>query len=92
MLSDVILDEVQVPAGNRIGAPGTGFGLVLATLATFRVSVAGAAVGMADAALVEAVRHARGREQFGVSLGRLGSVPEHLASCWTDIEMARALT
>lgn len=36
MLSDVILDEVQVPAGNRIGAPGTGFGLVLATLATFR--------------------------------------------------------
>jgi len=26
VLSDVILDEVQVPAGNRIGAPGTGFG------------------------------------------------------------------
>lgn len=92
VLSDVILDDVQVPVGNRIGAPGKGFGLVLATLATFRVSVAGAAVGMADAALAEAVQHARGREQFGVSLARLGSVPEHLASCWTDIEMARSLT
>ena len=45
VLSDVILENVEVPLDNRIGAPGDGFNLVLATLATFRVSVAGAAVG-----------------------------------------------
>ncbi|WP_310276850.1 acyl-CoA dehydrogenase family protein [Haloactinomyces albus] len=92
VLGDVVLDEVRVPVEYRLGAPGEGFKLVLATLATFRVSVAGAAVGTAQAALEEAVRHASGREQFGVSLARLGSVPASLATSWTEIEMARALT
>ncbi|PXY36902.1 acyl-CoA dehydrogenase [Prauserella flavalba] len=92
VLGDVLLDGVRVPAGNRLGEPGKGFSLVLATLATFRVSVAGAAVGLAQAALEEAVRHAAGREQFGVSLARLGSVPGNLALSWTDIEGARTLT
>lgn len=92
VLGDVLFDDVRVPAANRLGAPGEGFKLVLATLATFRVSVAGAAVGTAQAALQEAVRHAGGREQFGVSLARLGSVPEALATSWTEVEMARALT
>ena len=92
VLGDVVLEQVRVPATHRIGATGEGFRLVLATLATFRVSVAGAAVGLATAALTEAVRHAAGREQFGVPLARLGSVPAALASSWCDIEMARALT
>jgi acyl-CoA dehydrogenase len=92
VLGDVVLDGVTVPASHRLGAPGAGFTLVLATLATFRVSVAGAAVGLATAALTEAVRHCAAREQFGVPLARLGPVPAALASSWTDIEMARALT
>ncbi len=92
VLSDVVLENVRVPADHRIGEAGKGFGLVLATLATFRVSVAGASVGMAEAALRLALEHANDRQQFGTSLSRLGSVPEHLASCWTDIEAARSLT
>ncbi|MEU8802958.1 acyl-CoA dehydrogenase family protein [Spirillospora sp. NPDC048819] len=92
VLGDVVLDGAEVPADHRIGGPGEGFSLVMATLATFRVSVAGAAVGMAEAALMEAVRHSVGREQFGMPLARLGSIPEHLATAWTEIEMARSLT
>ena len=92
VLGDVMFDDVRVSAEHRIGEPGQGFPLVLATLATFRVSVAGAALGVADAALKEAVRHAAGRELFGAPLARLGSVPMTLASAWAEIEMARALT
>jgi acyl-CoA dehydrogenase len=92
VLGDVILDDVRVPADHQVGEPGQGFRLMLATLATFRVSVAGAAVGLADAALREAVRHTAGRQQFGTPLARLGPVPAMLASSWADIEMARALT
>lgn len=92
VLGDVVLENVRVPSDHRLGAKGAGFKLVLSTLATFRVSVAGAAVGLAQAALIEAVRHTSGREQFGVSLARLGAIPAALASSWTDIEMARALT
>jgi acyl-CoA dehydrogenase len=92
VLGDVVLDGVRVPADHRIGQPGEGFRLALATLATFRVSVAGAAVGLAQAALDEAVRHTSSREQFGTPLARLGPVPGMLARSWTDIEMARSLT
>jgi acyl-CoA dehydrogenase len=92
VLGDVVLDGVRVPADHRIGQPGQGFSLALTTLATFRVSVAGAAVGLAQAALDEAVRHTSSREQFGTPLARLGPVPGLLARSWTDIEMARSLT
>jgi acyl-CoA dehydrogenase len=92
VLGDVLLDDVRVPTDHQVGEPGQGFRLMLATLATFRVSVAGAAVGLADAALREAVRHTAGRQQFGTPLARLGPVPAMLASSWADIEMARALT
>jgi acyl-CoA dehydrogenase len=92
VLGDVVLDNVRVPLENRVGEPGKGFALMLATLATFRVSVAGAAVGVAQAALDEALRHTTQREQFGVPLARLGPVPSLLAMSWTEIEMARSLT
>ena len=77
---------------HRLGEPGKGFKLMLATLATFRVSVAGAAVGLAQAALEEALRHTTAREQFGVPLARLGPVPAKLAESWVEIEMARAMS
>jgi acyl-CoA dehydrogenase len=92
VLGDVIFDGARVPANHRLGEPGSGFRMVLATLATFRVSVAGAAVGLAQAALNEAVRHTASREQFGMPLARLGPVPTMLARSWTEIEMARSLT
>jgi acyl-CoA dehydrogenase len=76
----------------RLGRPGQGLDLVLATLGVFRVSVAGAAVGLAQAALNEAVRHTRTRVQFGQPLARLGPVAQMLADCWVEIEMTRLLT
>jgi len=91
-LGDIHFDRVAIDESDRIGAPGSGFELILATLATFRVSVAGAAVGLAQAALEEAVIHASGREQFGKPLARLGAVEERLADSWAEIEAARLLT
>lgn len=92
VLGDVVLEDVRVPVDHRLGEPGQGFRLMLSTLATFRVSVAGASVGLAEAALHEAVKHATTREQFGMPLAKLGGVPATLATCWADIEAARAIT
>jgi len=91
VLGDVRFDDVRLPEAARLGEPGAGMELVLATLGIFRVSVAGAAVGLAQAALEEAVRHTRTRIQFGRPLARLGPVAQMLADCWTEIEMARLL-
>jgi len=92
VIGDVILDDVRVPLDCRVGLAGQAFPLVLQTLATFRVSVAGSAVGLAQAALDEAVAHTTGREQFGSTLARLGPIPQMLGTCWTEIEQARLLT
>jgi acyl-CoA dehydrogenase len=92
VLGDVIFDNVRVPLDSRIGEPEKGFALVLATLASFRVSVAGAAIGVAQAALDEALRHTTTRVQFGGTLAEIGSVSQGLALSWTEIEMARAFT
>jgi acyl-CoA dehydrogenase len=92
VLGEVTFDNVELPLDARLGKPGDGFDLVLATLGVFRVSVAGAAVGLAQAALHEAVRHTHNRIQFGKPLARLGQVAAMLADCWTEIEMARLFT
>jgi acyl-CoA dehydrogenase len=92
VLGDVRFEDVRLPADARLGQSGEGMDLVLATLGVFRVSVAGAAVGLAQAALEEAVRHTRTRKQFGRPLARLGAVAEMLADSWTEVEMARLLT
>lgn len=92
VLGEITFDDVELPPDCRLGQAGEGLQLVLGTLGVFRVSVAGAAVGLAQAALEEAVRHTRTRVQFGRPLARLGPVAQLLADSWTEIEMARLLT
>jgi len=92
VLGDVIFDGVELPAAARLGEPGKGLALVLATLACFRISVAAASVGLAQTALEEATRHARTREQFGRPLARLGPVAALLADSWADVASTRLLT
>lgn len=91
VIGDVVFDDVRLPLDSRVGTPGQAFSLVLETLATFRVSVAGSAVGLAQAALDEAVRHTTGREQFGTTLARLGPMPQMLGTSWMEVEQARLM-
>ena len=92
VLGELDFHDVALPAAARLGEPGTAFRNVLATLAVFRISVAGAAVGLMEGALEEAVRHTRDREQFGRPLARHGPVATLLADSWSDLEAARLLT
>ena len=91
ILGELDFDGVVVPEENRLGVPREAFSLMLRTLAVFRVSVAGAAVGLAQAALDEALRHVTTREQFGRPLIHLGAVAQNVALSWTEVEAARAL-
>jgi acyl-CoA dehydrogenase len=90
-VAEVEFSRVRVPASHRVGAPGEAFALVLATLTVFRASVAGSAVGLAQAALDEAVRHCAERTQFGRPLYKHGPVAALLADSAADVEMARLL-
>ncbi len=91
VLGEVTFDRVRLPASARLGEPGAGFRHVLATLSVFRISVAGAAVGLMDGALTCAANHAATREQFGRPLVRLGPVAGLLADSWAELEATRLL-
>jgi acyl-CoA dehydrogenase len=90
-VAEVRLDGVRLPAAHRVGAPGAAFSEVLKTLTVTRASVAGSAVGLAQAALDEAVRHCARREQFGRPLYKHGPVAALLADSAADVEMSRLL-
>jgi acyl-CoA dehydrogenase len=92
VLGELDFHDVVLPESARLGAPGSAFRHVLATLSVFRISVAGAAVGLMEGALEEAVRHTREREQFGRPLAKHGPVAALLADSWSDLEAARLLT
>jgi acyl-CoA dehydrogenase len=92
VLGELEFHDVAVPLDAILGEPGRGFDLVLATLSVFRVSVAGASLGLARAALEEAARHAANRQQFGRPLARLGAVADMLGASWAELEAARLLT
>ncbi len=91
ILGELEFDDVVVPADHRLGVTGKAFSLMLQALAVFRASVAGSAVGLAQAALDEAVAHAKTREQFGAPLFELGAVSQSLALSWVEVETIRSM-
>jgi alkylation response protein AidB-like acyl-CoA dehydrogenase len=77
--------------GERLGAPGAGMRIALATLDAGRIGIAAQAVGIAQAGLDVASAYARERNAFGAPIARLGPIQEKLAEMQTEIEAARAL-
>ena len=70
-LATLKFDACRVPVTNRLGAPGEGFKVAMATLDIFRSTVGAAALGFARRALHEMVEHAATRKLFGAPLGDL---------------------
>jgi acyl-CoA dehydrogenase len=83
--------DCRVPLANRLGAPGEGFKVAMATLDIFRSSVGAAALGLARRALDEAVRRAATRKLFGAPLADLQLTQASLAESAVDIDAAALL-
>ncbi len=81
----------ETPA-ERLGAPGGGMRIALATLDGGRIGIAAQAVGIAQAALDLATGYALERRAFGAPIGSFQAIQHKLADMQTEIEAARALT
>jgi acyl-CoA dehydrogenase len=86
------LQDVRVPAANRIGAEGDGFKIAMATLDFTRPGTAIGAVGVAQAAYEHAVAYAKERVTFDVPIAMHQGVNFLIADMATEIEAARLLT
>ena len=85
------LDGVFVPGAQVLGEVDQGFRLAMRVLDLFRPSVGASVVGMAQAALDAAVRHASARKAFGRPIREFQAVSHLLAEMATRLEAARLL-
>jgi len=92
LVSEVLFNDVRVPANQMLGRRGDGFRIAMETLDCGRISIAAQAVGIAQASLDAAVRHARTRVQFGKPIADLEAIRWMIADMATEIEAARLLT
>ncbi|MET9962113.1 acyl-CoA dehydrogenase family protein [Streptomyces sp. NPDC006326] len=84
-------DGVRVPDSRRIGEEGQGFTIALAALDAGRLGIAACAIGVAQAALDEALSYALDRKQFGHPIADFQGLRFMLADMATKIEAGRAL-
>jgi alkylation response protein AidB-like acyl-CoA dehydrogenase len=89
--AQVHLDGVHVPDTRRIGEEGQGFTVALSALDSGRLGIAACAVGVAQAALDEALAFTTSRQQFGRPLADFQGLRFVLADMATAIEAGRAL-
>ena len=90
--SSIILEDVRVPAGNRLGNEGDGFKVAMNTLDGGRIGIAAQAVGIARAAMEDALAYAKERKQFGQAISEFQAIQWMLADMATEIDAARLLT
>ncbi|NDJ35334.1 MAG: acyl-CoA dehydrogenase [Chloroflexi bacterium] len=90
-VSDIVLENVRVPAENRLGEEGQGFYIAMKYFAHNRPVVSALAVGLARAAYEYALDYARQRVQFGKPIIANQSISFMLADMAIEIEAARLL-
>ncbi|MBX9841134.1 MAG: acyl-CoA dehydrogenase family protein [Xanthobacteraceae bacterium] len=90
-LARLKFDGVRVPATHRLGKPGEGFKVAMATLDIFRATVGAAALGFARRALHETIEHAATRKLFGAPLADLQLTQAAIADSATEVDAAALL-
>jgi butyryl-CoA dehydrogenase len=89
---DLVLDGVEVSDRERLGEENAGFTIARHALESGRIAIAAQALGVGQAALDEALNHARTRQTFGRPIAQYQAIQWFLADMATELEAARMLT
>jgi len=89
--TELIMNDCRIPKDRILGRNGQGFLIAMRTLDIARPGIGSIAVGLAQAALDEAVKYARQRIQFGQPIISFQALQHMLADMATNLEASRAL-
>jgi butyryl-CoA dehydrogenase len=90
--AQLFFEDCKVPDSAILGEEGDGFKIAMSTLDGGRIGVAAQAVGIARAALEEAVRYSKERKAFGKPISNFQGLQFMIADMATKLEASRLLT
>jgi alkylation response protein AidB-like acyl-CoA dehydrogenase len=90
--AELIFEDCRVPADHLLGERGQGFVQAMQVLEGGRIAMAAMAVGIAQAAVDQAVKYMKQRTAFGKTLAEFNGLQGMLADIATEVEVARLLT
>jgi acyl-CoA dehydrogenase len=89
--NQLFIDDLEVPAADRIGEEGEGFRYILESFNPERILIGAEAIGIGRAALRRAVQYAKDRVVFGRPIGQNQSIQHPLAESWMELEAANLM-
>ncbi len=90
--AELVFDNVAVPGANLLGELNMGFVNTMQVLEGGRIAMAAMAVGIAQAALDQALVYMKQRRAFGKTLAEFNGLQGMIAEIGTEVEAARLLT
>ncbi|GGX69620.1 acyl-CoA dehydrogenase [Litorimonas cladophorae] len=89
--AQIIFEDCRVPASNRVGGEGEGFGFAMSGLDGGRVNIGACSLGGAQKALDAALDYTSERRQFGKAIGAFQNTQFMLADMATELEASRLM-
>ncbi len=89
--SSIILEDVKLGPEQLLGAVGQGFKVAMMTLDGGRIGIGAQAVGIARAALEDALRYSKERQTFGVFISEHQTIQNYLADMSVKTDGARLM-
>jgi alkylation response protein AidB-like acyl-CoA dehydrogenase len=87
----VIMDNVRIPAANRLGGADKGFSIAMSGLDGGRLNIAACSLGGAQAALDKSIAYMAQRRAFGAPIASFQALQFRIADMATELEAARTL-
>lgn len=88
--SELVFEDVRVPAANLLGAEGAGFIGLMRNLPQERLSIGAAAVAASEGVLERTLTYVRDRKAFGKPIGSFQNTRFELADMVTATDVSRA--
>jgi isovaleryl-CoA dehydrogenase len=88
--SELIFENCEVPAENRLGEEGQGVRILMSGLDYERVVLAAGPVGIMQACLDLVLPYVHARRQFGEAIGQFQLIQAKLADIYTSLTACRA--
>jgi len=90
-MCELIFDNCEIPAANRLGEEGGGITCMMRNLEIERLCLAAISLGIADRCVSAMVEYACERKAFGKPIAEFGQIQRYIADSFAETEAARCL-